>query len=197
MKVLKIIIIVLLLNISESYSKTVQELHNDGIQALQEGRKIVFLRHAYAPRTVENGDNYKNYKENVCSSQRDILWEGIKQSKIIGKFILENNINIEKVIVSPTCRTYKTAKYAGWEYTISKDLKNTSDKKLQEKRFKKIREIVSNWEGKGNLILVTHFQIINPTFSGVKADSGEMIIASKDLIVLGRIKFPYNITIRN
>ena len=52
-------------------------------------------------------------KENVCSSQRDILSEGIKQSKLIGSFVLDNNINIEKVIVSPTCRTYKTAKYEG------------------------------------------------------------------------------------
>jgi len=165
---LKIIFISFLLIIPKSYSKTVQELHDDGIKALQEGGKIVFLRHAY-----------------------------IKQSKIIGEFIVEKNINIEKVIVSPTCRTYKTAKYAGWEYTISKDLKNTSDKKLQEKRFKKIKEIVSNWEGKGNLILVTHFQIINPTFPGVKADSGEMIVVSKDMIVLGRIKFPYDITIKD
>ena len=194
---LKILFISFILIIPKSYSKTFQELHDDGIKALQEGGKIVFLRHAYAPRTVENGDNDKNYKENVCSSQRDILSEGIKQSKIIGEFIVEKNINIEKVIVSPTCRTYKTAKYAGWEYTISKDLKNTSDKKLQEKRFKKIKEIVSNWKGKGNLILVTHFQIINPTFPGVKADSGEMIIVSKDMIVLGRIKFPYDITIKD
>ena len=140
MKLLKIIIIVLFLNISESYSKNVQELHVNGIKALQERSKIVFLRHTYAPRTVENSDNDKNYKKNVCSSQRDILSEGIKQSKLIGKFVLDNNINIKKVIVSPTCRTYKTAKYAGWEYTISKDLKNTNDKKLQEKRFKKIKE---------------------------------------------------------
>ena len=80
---------------------------------MQEGDKIVFLRHAYAPRTLENGDNDKNYKENVCTSQRDILSEGIKQSKLIGNFVLDNNINIEKVIVSPTCRTYKTAKYEG------------------------------------------------------------------------------------
>ena len=54
-----------------------------------------------------------------------------------------------------------------------------------------------SWNSKGNLILVTHFQIINPMFPGVKADSGEMSIVSKDMIVLGRIKFPYNITIND
>ena len=49
---LKILFISFLLIIPKSYSKTFQELHDDGIKALQEGGKIVFLRHAYAPRTV-------------------------------------------------------------------------------------------------------------------------------------------------
>ena len=177
-----------------------KDLRNTSKKKLQKKASfffIIFLRHAYAPRTVENGDNDKNYKEKRCSTQRDILSEGIKQSKEIGKFILENNINIEKVISSPTCRTYKTAKYADWEYTINKDLRNTSKKKLQKKRFKKINDIVSKWKGKGNLVLVTHFMIINPTFPGVKADSGEMIIVNSDMAVLGRIRFPYDITIKD
>ena len=194
---LGIIFLSLFLNISNLHAKSRQELHNDGVKALQEGGKIIYLRHAYAPRTIENGNHDKNYKEKKCSTQRDILSEGIKQSKMIGKFVLENNIIIEKVIVSPPCRTYKTAKYAGWEYAINKNLQNTSKKKLQEKRFKKINKIVSAWKGKGNLVLVTHFYIINPTFPGVKADSGEMIIVNSDMAVLGRIRFPYDITIKD
>ena len=195
-KLLGIVVLGLLMITTSLQAKSRQELHNDGVKALQEGGKIIYLRHAYAPRTVENGNNDKKYKENKCSTQRDILTEGIKQSKLIGKFVKENNINIEKVIVSPTCRTYKTAKYAGWEYTINKDLQNTHKKKLQEKRFKKINKIVSKWNGKGNLVLVTHFKIINPSFPGVKVDSGEMIVVSKEMVVLGRIRFPYDITIK-
>jgi len=194
---LGIIFLSLFLNISSSQAKSRLELHKDGLKALQEGGKIIYLRHAYAPRTAENGDNDKNYKEKKCSTQRDILSEGIRQSKEIGKFILENNISIEKVISSPTCRTYKTAKYAGWEYIINKDLQNISKKKIQDKRFKKINKIISKWEGKGNLVLVTHFKIINPTFPGVRADSGEMIIVNSDMVVLGRIRFPYDITIKD
>jgi len=45
--------------------------------------------------------------------------------------------------------------------------------------------------------LVTHFKIINPSFPGVKADSGEMIVVSKEMVVLGRIRFPYDITIKD
>jgi len=135
-----ILVICLLLTTSISYAKSKQELHNDGVKALQEGGKIIYLRHAYAPRTVENGNNDKKYKVNKCSTQRDILTEGIKQSKLIGKFVKENNINIEKVIVSPTCRTYKTAKYAGWEYKLIKTFKIQTKKNYKKKDFKRLKK---------------------------------------------------------
>ena len=182
---------------TEVYSKSYKELYDDGLKAIKEGGKIIFLRHAYAPRTVENGDNDKNYKDKDCSTQRDILKEGIRQSKEIGNFVISNNIEIDKVISSPTCRTYKTAKYAGWDYKIDKNLRNTSKKNIQEKRFKKIKKIVSSWNGEGNLVLVTHFKVINPLFPGVKSDSGEMVIANNDLRLLGRIKFKYDPTIKD
>ena len=182
---------------TEVYSKSYKELYDDGLKAIKEGGKIIFLRHAYAPRTVENGDNDKNYKDKDCSTQRDILKEGIRQSKEIGNFVISNNIEIDKVISSPTCRTYKTAKYAGWDYKIDKNLRNTSKKNIQEKRFKKIKKIVSSWNGEGNLVLVTHFKVINPLFPGVKSDSGELVIANNDLRLLGRIKFKYDPTIKD
>ena len=182
---------------TEVYSKSYKELYDDGLKAIKEGGKIIFLRHAYAPRTVENGDNDKNYKDKDCSTQRDILKEGIRQSKEIGNFVISNNIEIDKVISSQTCRTYKTAKYAGWDYKIDKNLRNTSKKNIQEKRFKKIKKIVSSWNGEGNLVLVTHFKVINPLFPGVKSDSGEMVIANNDLRLLGRIKFKYDPTIKD
>ena len=182
---------------TEVYSKSYKELYDDGLKAIKEGGKIIFLRHAYAPRTVENGDNDKNYKDKDCSTQRDILKEGIRQSKEIGNFVISNNIEIDKVISSPTCRTYKTAKYAGWDYKIDKNLRNTRKKSIQEKRFKNIKKIVSSWNGEGNLVLVTHFKVINPLFPGVKSDSGEMVIANNDLRLLGRIKFKYDPTIKD
>ena len=56
-------------------------------------------------------------------------------------------MNVEKVISSLICRTYITAKYAGWEYTINHDLQNTFKKILHIKRFKKTIKIVSKWKG--------------------------------------------------
>ena len=91
---------------TEVYSKSYKELYDDGLKAIKEGGKIIFLRHAYAPRTAENGDNDKNYKDKDCSTQRDILKEGIRQSKEIGNFVISNNIEIDKVISSPTSVSY-------------------------------------------------------------------------------------------
>ena len=138
----------------------------------------------------------------ICSTQRDILSEGIKQSKNIGQWVVNNNIVIEKVIASPTCRTYKTAKYAGWEYTLDENVRNVGDFKKTRKRVDILRDIILNWNGEGNLIIVTHFRMINPLFPGVKASSGEMVITDGTTIgdenqyfkTIGRIKFDYDIT---
>ena len=135
---LGVIFLSLFLNISSSQAKSRLELRKDDLKALQEGDKIIYPRQGYVPRTIENSNKNKNYKEKNCSTQRDILLEGIKQSKELGKFIQENNISIEKVISSPTCRTYKTAKYAGWEYIINKDLQNTSKKNYKRKDLRKL-----------------------------------------------------------
>lgn len=200
-KILSTVALILALGISNAYAKTVSEWKALGVEALQEGGKVIFLRHAYAPRTEANGNNDKNLKVSDCSTQRDILSEGIKQSKEIGQWVTNNNIQIDKVFSSTLCRNWKTAKFAGWtKYTKNEIFRNDSDNKIQEKRLKEIREIVSNWNGKGNLVIITHFKIINPLFPGVKAGSGEMVITDGTLIgnklqylkPVGRIKFAYD-----
>ena len=80
-KILSTVALILALGISNAYAKTVSEWKALGLESLQEGGKVIFLRHAYAPRTEANGNQDKNMNLKVCSTQRDILSEGIKQSK--------------------------------------------------------------------------------------------------------------------
>jgi hypothetical protein len=61
------IFLILIIFSSSSYANTFQELYDNGLKAIQEGGKVIFLRHAYAPRTVENENHDKNYKDNVTS----------------------------------------------------------------------------------------------------------------------------------
>ncbi len=194
--------IIIILFVVPAYGKTTKQLHNDGLNALQKGGNIILLRHAYAPRTEANGNHDKNYKHMICSTQRDILSEGIKQSKNIGQWVIDNNIVIDKVIASPTCRTYKTAKYAGWEYILDENVRNVSNSKETKKRVDVLRKIIANWNGKGNLVIVTHFKMILPLFPAVKASSGEMVITDGTTLgdenqyfkPIGRIKFEYDVT---
>jgi len=201
-KILSTVALILALGISNAYAKTVSEWKALGLESLQEGGKVIFLRHAYAPRTEANGNQDKNMNLKVCSTQRDILSEGIKQSKNIGQWVKQNNIVIEKVYASPMCRTYKTAKYAGWDYSTDRVFKTSNNAKEKQKRFEEIRKIVTSWNGKGNLVIVTHFTVINDLFPGTKADNGEMIVTDGTLIgdelqyikAVGKIRFNYDIT---
>ena len=53
------------------------------LNSLQEGNKIIFIRHAIAPG---NGDP-DNFNIKDCSSQRNLDNNGIKQSKKIGLYL--------------------------------------------------------------------------------------------------------------
>ena len=62
------------------------------LTSLQEGNKIIFIRHAIAPG---NGDP-ENFNIKDCSTQRNLSENGIKQSKKIGLFFKNNKIKIDK-----------------------------------------------------------------------------------------------------
>ena len=72
---------------------------------LKKGGNIIFIRHAYAPG---NGDP-ENFDINDCNTQRNLNNEGRVQSKKIGNFFKENEIQIDKVISSEWCRCTETA----------------------------------------------------------------------------------------
>ena len=82
--------------------------NDDLIQSLQEGGKIIFIRHAYAP----GGGDPDNFDINDCTTQRNLNDDGIKQSKLIGEFFTQNNIQIDQVLSSEWCRCKDTAKHA-------------------------------------------------------------------------------------
>jgi hypothetical protein len=72
------------------------DLNKNLINELQEGNKIVFIRHAYAPG---RGDP-KNFDINDCNTQRNLNNDGREQSKKIGDFFTNNKIPIYKVYSS-------------------------------------------------------------------------------------------------
>ena len=156
------------------------------IKELQKGGKIVFIRHSLAPG---NGDP-ENLNLDDCKTQRNLSTEGIIQSKKIGNFFKKNNIKIGKVLSSEWCRCKDTSFYAFTKYSTFNGLNSFYDPKFyknKQKQIKSLKKFVKNWDGKSNLILVTHYVVILEILN-LGASSGEVIVTNKDYKTLGRIK---------
>ena len=69
------------------------DLDQNLITKLQEGGKLIFIRHAYAPGS---GDP-QNFNLNDCSTQRNLNRSGREQSKNIGKLFSRHNIETKNV----------------------------------------------------------------------------------------------------
>ena len=156
------------------------------LAALEDGKKIVFIRHAIAPG---NGDP-DDFDINDCSSQRNLSEKGRNQSKKIGDFFRINKIKIDTVLSSEWCRCKDTAKLAFGNFKTFSALNSfyeTRFAKNKSEQIKELRNFIKNWEDDSNLIIVTHFVVISALLNkGVS--SGEMIITDKKLNILGSLE---------
>ncbi len=108
MKFLKLLIIIFI-----SLTTSIKaDLNKKLINTLEDGGKLIFIRHAYAPG---NGDP-DNFNLDDCSTQRNLNEQGRKQAQYIGNFFKENKIKIDKVLSSEWCRCKETAKIAFKEF---------------------------------------------------------------------------------
>ena len=157
---------------------------------LKEGKKLIFIRHAYAPGT---GDP-ENFNIKDCTTQRNLNNEGINESKLLNIFFLNNKISIDKVLSSEWCRCKDTAFYAFHNYEKKSFLNSFYDKKFYHKKTKQIIELkdyIKKWNGRNNLVLVTHYVVISEILN-IGALPAEIIIADKDFNVLARKKLKNN-----
>ncbi|MDA9663323.1 histidine phosphatase family protein, partial [Candidatus Pelagibacter sp.] len=146
------------------------------IESLKEGRKIIFIRHAYAPG---NGDP-ENFNLEDCRTQRNLDETGIAQSKKIGLIFKKNEIKIDKVLSSEWCRCKDTAKYAFQNFESFEYLNSFYDKKFiknKDKQIKNLKNYINNWNSEKNLILVTHFVVISEILN-ISSSSGEIIVSN-------------------
>ena len=180
MKLFKITLI-LLISFNTSF-KVISA--NDFKSILKDGGKLIFIRHAYAPGSADpDGFDISN-----CASQRNLNIDGIEQSKLIGQIFIDNDIMINKVLSSEWCRCKQTAEYAFNNYEtksflnsfFSQEFSHNKDKQLNE-----LKEYIKNWNGKKNLIFVTHFVVISEILN-LSASSGEIVVTDKDFNILTR-----------
>tara|TARA_Y100001970_G_C13926030_1_gene695785 strand:- start:281 stop:829 length:549 start_codon:yes stop_codon:yes gene_type:complete len=153
------------------------------LSSLDEGNKLIFIRHALAPG---NGDP-DNFNINDCSTQRNIDQIGIQQSKKIGLFFKKNNIKIDRVLSSEWCRCKDTARIAFKNFETFNALNSFYDEKFasnEGKQIENLKHFISNWHSDKNLVLVTHFVVISSILN-VGASSGEILISDKNFELIG------------
>ncbi|MDA7638628.1 histidine phosphatase family protein [Candidatus Pelagibacter sp.] len=183
MKLIKFFLLILL-----SFNISLKANSNDKAQILlKEGGKLIFIRHAIAP----GGGDPVDFDILRCETQRNLSKEGIVQSKNIGKFFSENNIQIDKVLSSEWCRCKQTAKYAFNKYETRSFLNSFFSAKFASNKNKQIynlKEYINEWSGDNNLVLVTHYVTIQEVLN-VTSSSGELIITDRNFNVLARQNF--------
>ena len=182
MKIIKIIIFLFIsLNVS---LKTNSNNNNQNI--LNESGKLIFIRHAYAPG-VGDPDNFNILD---CATQRNLNDEGIEQSRNIGEFFLEKDIFIDEILSSEWCRCKETSQYAFNRYETKFFLNSFFIIKFSHNKYNqiiKLKEYIKKWDGKKNIVFVTHYVVILEILN-IRASSGEIIIFNKDYEVLARVK---------
>ncbi len=154
---------------------------------LQSGGNIIFIRHALAPGT---GDP-ENIDLNDCETQRNLNDKGIEQSKLIGDFFKKNNIPIDQVLSSEWCRCKDTAMYAFDKFNTFKPLNSFYDDKFfknKNKQINNLKKFIDKWNGKKNLIFVTHYVVILEML-GIGTNSSELVITDKKLKIINNLRF--------
>jgi phosphohistidine phosphatase SixA len=178
MKLFKITLI-LLISFNTSF-KVISD--NDFKSILKDGGKLIFIRHAYAPGSADpDGFDISN-----CASQRNLNIDGIEQSKRMGQIFIDNEIMINKVLSSEWCRCKQTAEYAFNNYETKSFLNSFFSQEFshnKDKQLKELKEYIKNWNGKKNLIFVTHFVVISEILN-LSTSSGEIVVTDKDFNIL-------------
>ena len=185
MKFLKFLLIIFITINSSVKADLDQNLINE----LKQGGKLIFIRHAYAP----GGGDPINFDLNKCSTQRNLSNSGRKQAKEIGSLFKNNKIIIDKVYSSEWCRCKETAQIAFNKFETKNFLNSFFSSKFaqnKESQIKKLKEFIINWDGKNNVIFVTHYVVISEILNYAPS-SGEIIISDKELKVIDTIEIEY------
>ena len=165
------------------------DLNKNLINQLEDGGKLIFIRHAYAPGT---GDP-SNFELKDCSTQRNLSENGRDQSKKIGNLFLKNKIDIKNVYSSEWCRCKETASIAFKNFKTKKFLNSfysSQFAKNRKKQVKEFQEFINNWDKKENLIFVTHYVFISEILNYAPS-SGEVVITDKNLNIVDTFEIEY------
>ncbi len=185
MKFLKIFLIIFISLVSSVKADFNKKL----FKQLEDGGKLIFIRHAYAPG---NGDP-DNFNLNDCSTQRNLSEEGRKQAEYIGEFFRDKKIKIDQVLSSEWCRCKETAEIAFTNFSTNSFLNSFYSYKFTKNKNKQINALnvyIDKFKSDKNLVLVTHYVLISEILN-YGPSSGEIVVSDKNFNIIGTIETNY------
>ena len=165
------------------------DLNKNLIKKLQNGGKLIFIRHAYAP----GGGDPNNFDINDCNTQRNLSNSGREQAKNIGIFFKENNIKVENVYSSEWCRCKETASIAFNKFETKNFLNsffNSKFAKNKDPQMNNLKKFIKNNKSKQNSVFVTHYVVISESLNYLSS-SGEIVVSDKDFKVIDTVEIEY------
>ena len=159
------------------------------LNKLEDGGKLIFIRHAYAP----GGGDPSNFNLNDCSTQRNLSKEGKKQAANIGEFFRNKKVKIDKVLSSEWCRCKETSSIAFNNFQTKKFLNSFYSSKFAKNKKSQminLKKYINSWKSDKNLVLVTHYVVISEALNYAPS-SGEIVITDKNFKIVGNIQMDY------
>lgn len=161
-----------------------------GWAQLREGGRVTLIRHAAALGT-ENPDEIG---VEHCAGLRGLSDRGRQQARRMGALFAARAAPVERVLSSRWCRCLGTARAAFADIEVEPLAALdplVEDEAAAKKQKGEVIAIVEDFSGSGNLVLVTHGDLIE-ALTGVSPREGEAVIVapSEDgLRATGRIIF--------
>lgn len=160
-----------------------------GWALLRNGGQVVLLHHAFAPGIGDPA----NFDIDNCATQRNLSDRGEHQARRIGALFGARAAPIDHVETSRFCRCRDTANIAFRdEDVVDNDaLDWFPGEEGNDARLERIRDEIRTYSGSGNLVLVTHGEVIKALVGGTSRE-GEAVIVSRgqdSLGVAARIRF--------
>lgn len=157
-----------------------------GWALLRDGGRVVLLVHANAPGTGEPA----NFDIENCRTQRNLSDRGRQQARRIGALFAARAEPVEKVYASRYCRTLETARLAFGDRLLEEmpALDPSGDGTIDTGD---ILALIRDYTGSGNLVLVTHREVVTALTEMTPREAEAVIVApnGQELTVLGRIVF--------
>jgi len=124
------------------------------LSELRKGGYVLYFRHA-ATDFSQNDERMKSYED--CANQRNLIDKGRAEARAVGAAIRELRIPVERVLVSPFCRTVETAQLLFGRAEKMQEVRGGPSAPAGSERYAALRRILATPVRAGaNLAVVSH-----------------------------------------